>query len=81
MQKYYLNKLKTIEDKVVVSKDDDIRILTYCTLPDNRIKANLEIGMNGFQKSVYFNSEVELEQYKQEQCVTFCIEGLDVDMI
>ena len=81
MQKYYLNKLKTIEDKVVVSKDDEVRILTYCTLPDNRIKANLEIGMNGFQESVYFNSKVELEQYKQEQGVTFCIEGLDVDMI
>ena len=79
MQKYYLDKLKTIEDKVDVSKDDEVRILTYCTLPDNRIKANLEIGMNGFQESVYFDSEVELEQYKQNNGVTFSISGLDID--
>lgn len=81
MQKYYLNKLKTIEDKVAVSKDDEVRILTYCTLPDNRIKVNLEVGMNGFQESVYFDSEVELEQYKQDNGVTFSISGLDIDKI
>ena len=81
MQKYYLNKLKKIEDKIASSNSDDIKILTYCTLPDKRIKANLTVGMNGFQESVYFDSEEELEQYKQDNGVTFCIEGLDIDKI
>ncbi len=81
MQKYYLNKLKTIEDKVALSDSDDIKILTYCTLPDNRIKANMTVGMNSFQESVYFDSEKELEQYKQDKGVTFCICNLDIDKI
>ena len=81
MQKYYLNKLRNIENKVASSNSDDVRILTYCTLPDNRIKANLAIGMNGFQESVYFDSEIELEQYKQEQGITFNISNLDIETI
>ncbi len=81
MQKYYLNKLNTIEDKLSYSRDNEIKILTYCTLPDKRIKANIGNNINGFQKPIYFDSEFMIEQYKQEQGITFCISGIDVDKI
>ena len=81
MQKYYLNKLNTIEDKIKSSKINDIKILTYCTLPDKRIKANIGNNINGFQEPVYFDSTEKLELYKQEKDITFSVEGFDIDKI
>lgn len=81
MQRYYLNKLKNIENKVAVSSDDEIKILTCCTLPNKQIKADLQIGLNEFYESVYFNSEEELEQYRQFKGVTIFIDGIDFDKI
>lgn len=70
-----------MESKLKCNTDDVPCILAYATLPNKKIKANLEIGMKGFQESVYFDSEEELEKYKQDNSVTFSIEGLDIDKI
>ncbi len=81
MQRYYLNKLKNIENKIAVSSDDEIKILTYCTLPNKQIKADLQIGLCGLQESVYLNSEEELEQYRQDKGVTLSIDGININLI
>jgi hypothetical protein len=79
MQKSYINKLNKIEKRMSVYSDNSVKILTYCTLPDKRIKARLEVGFDEIKAPVYFDTKEELEQYKQEQGVTFTIGDIDID--
>ena len=81
MQRYYLNKLKNIENKVAVSEGDEIKILTYCSLPNKQIKADLQIGLNGVHEPILFNTEEELANFTIKNNVTLCIDGLDIDAI
>ena len=43
MERYYINKIKSLESKLKCNTDDVPCILAYATLPNKKIKANLEI--------------------------------------
>ena len=61
--------------------DESVKILTYDKLSNGKIKAVIEIGIKDNCETIYFDSEKELEEYKNANNVTFFIEGLDIDKI
>ena len=60
---------------------ESVKILTYDKLSNGKMKAVIEIGIKDNCETIYFNSEKELEEYKNANNVTFFIEGLDIDKI
>ena len=82
MEKYYLNKLKTLERILKATTENKRKILVYSAQDDGKIKANIEsCGGRGFENTILFDSIKDLEKYICGQDITFSITGISIDCI
>ena len=82
MEKYYLNKLKTLERILKATTENKRKILVYSAQNDGKIKANIESrGICGFQNTIIFDSLKTLGHFIHEHNITFSIAGISIDKI
>lgn len=72
MYQSYLKRIKRLEDCFDFNNEEFIKVLNYDRVQNGEIKATFEVGLNDNGKTIYFNSEKEIEKFNNVNQVSFC---------